>query len=110
MNAPHHAVDLKRSEWAEQTTVRAFINGGGTPDGDDVALMLDMLSDHWERIASDMPEWAHEAAEEAHAAICVAFKAVDLALVEAAADPVSDRDDFAQIDNKARMENVMGEL
>ena len=110
MNAPHHAVELKRQDWAEQTTCRAFMLNAGKPDGDDVALMLDVLADHWDRIAADMPEHAWEAAEEALSCIKIAFKAVDLALQEASADPVSDREDFVQIDNKARMENVRGEL
>ena len=110
MNAPHHAVELKRQDWAEKTTCRAFMLNAGKPDGDDVALMLDVLYDHWERIAADLPDHAFDAAEEALSAINLAFSAVDAALVEAESDPVSDREDFAQIDNKARMENVGGEL
>lgn len=108
MNAPHHAVELKRQDWAEQTTCRAFMLNAGKPDGDDIALMLDVLADHWDRIAADLPDHAWELAEDALSAIKLAHKAVDLALVEAESDPVSDREDFAQIDNKARLENVRG--
>lgn len=109
MNAPHHAVNLKRMDWAEQTTCRAFMLNAGSPDGDDVALMLDVLGDHWERISADLPEHAWELAEQALDAIHMAFKAVDLALVEAETDPRDIRD-MERADWKARMENVRGEL
>jgi len=108
MNAPQHAVDLKRRDWAEQTTCRAFMLNAGKPDGDDVAMMLDVLADHWDRIAADMPEHAWEAAEKAHDAIKAAFRLVDEAMRESAADPVSDREDFEALDRRARMENVSG--
>lgn len=106
MNAPQHSVDLKRQDWAQQTTCRAFMLNAGTPDGDDVALMLDVLSDHWERISASFPEHAQDAAEKAHEAIRMAFSLVDAALVEVDSDPVSEEADFREIDHRARLENV----
>lgn len=107
MNAPHHAVELKRQDWAEQTTCRAFMLYAGKPDGDDVSLMLDVLADHWERISGSMPEHAHQLAQDAHDAILLAFKAVDAALEEADTDPRDIRD-AERSDWNARLENVRG--
>jgi hypothetical protein len=102
MNAPQHNMIQKRQDWSEQTTVKSFINGVGTPDGDDVALMLDMLGDHWERIIEKFPHYAQDLAHEALAAIQLAFKAVDSALEESECDPVSDAEDFRSVDNSVR--------
>lgn len=101
MNAPHHSLMLKRAEWSEQTTVRAFINGVGEPDGDDIALMLDMIRDKWEGIIDTLPQHAQEEAHEALDAIEAAHMAVDKALAEAACDPVSDEQDFRQLDKRS---------
>ncbi len=100
MNAPQHALILKRHEWAEQTTVRSFINGAGTPDGDDVMLMLDMLKDHWERLIDSMPHHAQDEAHEALDKIIAAWVAVSKALDEAECDPVSDDEDFRALDDR----------
>lgn len=101
MNAPQHALMLKRHEWAEQTTVRAFMHGSGSPDGDDVLIMLDMLKDHWERLIEAMPAHAHELADEANDKITAAWVAVGKALEEAECDPVSDAEDFRQLDKRS---------
>ena len=48
----------------------------------------------------------HEEMDEAHEAICKAWKAVDAALQANETDPVSDAEDFLSVDNRARMENI----
>ena len=106
MNAPNHNLHAKLAEWQEQTTFRAFLLGVGKPDADDVCLALDVLKDHAERIAESMPEHAWTMWEDAIAQIGLAMSAVDKAIVESGADPVSDAEDFRKIDNRARMENI----
>ena len=84
MTAPHHAIHAKLAEWSEQTTMRQFILGVGQPDGDDIALMLDMLRDKWEGIIDTLPQHAQDEAHEALDKIEAAWVAVDKALAEAA--------------------------
>ena len=107
MNAPAHNLHAKLAEWQEQTTFRAFLLGSGVPDAEDVRMALQVLKTHMERLGEDVPEHAQEAWENAEEAIRLAELAVDAAMQEAEADPVSDAEDFRKIDNRARMENVL---
>ena len=106
MNAPHHGIHGKLAEWKEQTTFRAFLLGSGVPDAEDVRMALQVLKTHMERLGEDVPEHAQEAWEIAEESIRLAELAVESAIEEAAADPVSDADDFRALDNKARARNI----
>ena len=106
MNAPAHNLHAKLAEWQEQTTFRAFLLGSGQPDAEDVRMALQVLKTHMERLGEGVPEHAQEAWENAEESIRLAELAVDAAMQEAEADPVSDAEDFRRIDNRSRMENV----
>lgn len=90
----------------DDLTFKAFLNGAGELDGDNVSLALDMLKDHWERISEDCKPHAEHLMQEAEDAIAAAWMAVGKALEENATDKTSDAADFAKQDNRARMANI----
>lgn len=87
-------------------TAMELLNGLGELDGDDIFLLLDVLSDKWESWSYDCKPHAEHLMNEAHEAMRAAWKAVDAALQEEAADKTSDEEDFVKQDNKARAYNI----
>lgn len=115
MNAPAHAVSLKRQSYSEDLTLRAFALGAGTLDGDDLILILQRVKQELQRLEpeSDECEEVFQIWEDAESYVSLAMHQIASLLDEREGTirrfrERSDAADFMAQDNKARIDNVRG--